>query len=187
MRLLVPTIGHGQAFRNIISMFVLFLLVGVWIHVKLHDSFRISSNITLSAVYQNDYSNNKNKILIHISLFKAGINPELLTLAYEPEAADIYCKELTVQKKEGAEGSNLQSFEAGQQFLVLDCGGRYMYILSDNLGEYWTQGSVTIITRNDPNPMLLYLIYWYVLGFGSFCAMIVTGPCATGWKLFYSM
>jgi hypothetical protein len=58
---------------------------------------------------------------------------------------------------QGAEGSNLQSFEAGQQFLVLDCGGRYMYILSDNLGEYWTQGSVTIITRNDPNPMLLYL------------------------------
>ena len=97
------------------------------------NSFRISSNSTFSAVYQNDYSNKK-KIVIHISLFKAGIDPELLTLAYEPEAAAIYCKELTVQKKKGAEGSNLQSFEPGQQFLVLDCGGRYMYILSDNLG-----------------------------------------------------
>jgi len=76
----------------------------------------------------------KINIFIHISYFKAGIDPELLTLAYEPEAAAIYCKELTVQKKEGAEGSNLQSFESGQQFLVLDCGGRYMYILSDNMG-----------------------------------------------------
>jgi hypothetical protein len=101
------------------------------------DSFLINSNTTfsavyLSAVYQNDYSNTI--FFIHISYFKAGIYQELLTLAYESEAAAIYCKELTVQKKEGAEGSNLQSFESGQQFLVLDCGGRYMYILSDNLG-----------------------------------------------------
>lgn len=54
---------------------------------------------------------------------KAGIPDEMLTLAYEPEAAAIYCKELTVQKKEGAESSSLSSFEPGQQFLVLDCGG----------------------------------------------------------------
>jgi hypothetical protein len=76
------------------------------------------------------------RFFIHISYFKAGIDTELLTLAYEPEAAAIYCKELTVKKKEGAEGSNLKSFEPGQQFLVLDCGGRYMYILLDNLGCY---------------------------------------------------
>ena len=74
--------------------------------------------------YQNVCSNRKFPIFIHISYLKAGIDPELLTLAYEPEAAAIYCKELTVQKKEGAEGSNMQSFEPGQQFLVLDCGGR---------------------------------------------------------------
>ena len=29
---------------------------------------------------------------IIISYFKAGIDPEFLTLAYEPEAAAIYCK-----------------------------------------------------------------------------------------------
>ena len=87
-------------------------------------------------VYQNVYSKRKFPIFIHISYFKAGINPEFLTLAYEPEAAAIYCKELTVQKKEGTEGSTLKSFEPGQQFLVLDCGGRYMYILPDNLGYY---------------------------------------------------
>jgi hypothetical protein len=45
-------------------------------------------------VYQNVYSNRK----FHIFYFKAGINREFLTLAYEPEAAAIYCKELTVQK-----------------------------------------------------------------------------------------
>jgi hypothetical protein len=87
-------------------------------------------------VHQIVYSNRKFPIFIHISYFKAGIDPELLTLAYEPEAAAIYCKDLTFQRKEGAEGSNLKSFEPGQQFLVLDCGGRYMYILPDNLGFY---------------------------------------------------
>ena len=71
---------------------------------------------------------------MHISYFKAGIDPALLTLVCEPEAAAMYCKVMTVQKNEGEEGSNLQSFEHGQKFLVLDCGGRYMYILFDNLG-----------------------------------------------------
>ena len=174
---MLPTIVHGQVFRKIISMF--YAVPSIWgvDSCQTPDGFCISSNTTFSAVYQIDYSNKKITIFIHISLFKAGIDPELLTLAYEPEAAAIYCKELAVQK----------SFEHGQKFLVLDCGGRYMYILSGNLGEHWTQGSVTIITRNDPNPMLLYLIYWYMVGFGSFCAMIVTSPCATGWRLFYSM
>jgi hypothetical protein len=41
----------------------------------------------------------------------------LFVSSYEPEAAAIYCKELTVQKKEDAEGSILKSFELGQQFL----------------------------------------------------------------------
>ncbi|CAG2209083.1 unnamed protein product [Mytilus edulis] len=53
----------------------------------------------------------------------AGIDEDFLTLAYEPEAAAIYCKEATVQRKEGTEGCSLQSFDAGHQFLVLDCGG----------------------------------------------------------------
>ena len=95
-------------------------------HIKL---YRV--HLTVNMI---DYSNKKITIFIHISLFKGGIDAELLTLAYEPEAAAIYCKEYAVQKNEGAEGSNLQSFEHGQKFLVLDCGGRYMHILSDNLG-----------------------------------------------------
>jgi hypothetical protein len=45
-----------------------------------------------------DYSNKKITIFIHISLFKGGIDAKLLTLAYEPEAAAIYCKEYAVQK-----------------------------------------------------------------------------------------
>ncbi|XP_076090396.1 perlucin-like protein [Mytilus galloprovincialis] len=54
--------------------------------------------------------------------FFAGIDEDFLTLAYEPEAAAIYCKEATVQRKEGTEECSLQSFDAGHQFLVLDCG-----------------------------------------------------------------
>lgn len=47
----------------------------------------------------------------------------MLSLAYEPEAAAICCKEATVKKREGAKGCSLDSFEPGQQFMVLDCGG----------------------------------------------------------------
>ena len=55
--------------------------------------------------------------------FKAGIAEDLLTLAYEPEAAAIYCKEMTVQRREGTEGGSMDTFNVGERFLVLDCGG----------------------------------------------------------------
>ncbi|XP_071157510.1 heat shock 70 kDa protein 12A-like [Mytilus edulis] len=54
---------------------------------------------------------------------QAGIPDDMLTLAYEPEAAALYYKELIEQKKEGAESSSSSSLEPGQQFLVLDWGG----------------------------------------------------------------
>ena len=50
----------------------------------------------------------------------------------------------------------------------------------DNMNYYWTQGSVTIIIRNDPNSMLLYLVHFGIV-------MIVTGHCDTGWRLLYSV
>ena len=81
MRLLLPTIVHGQVFRKIISMF--YAVPSIWgvDSCQTPDGFCISSNTTFSAVYQIDYSNKKITIFIHISLFKAGIDPELLTLA----------------------------------------------------------------------------------------------------------
>ncbi|XP_060600928.1 heat shock 70 kDa protein 12A-like [Ruditapes philippinarum] len=55
---------------------------------------------------------------------KAGIPEDQLTLALEPEAAAIYCKELMVSKaKEQNEEANLQIFDPGSQFIVLDLGG----------------------------------------------------------------
>ncbi|CAC5384393.1 unnamed protein product [Mytilus coruscus] len=54
---------------------------------------------------------------------KAGISDKLLTLAYEPEAAAIYCKEMTVQRKVGNGRASMDTFKVGQKFIVLDCGG----------------------------------------------------------------
>ncbi|XP_053373620.1 heat shock 70 kDa protein 12B-like [Mercenaria mercenaria] len=55
---------------------------------------------------------------------KAGIPEDQLTLALEPEAAAIYCKELVVSKaKEQGKEAQLQSFSPGAQFMVLDLGG----------------------------------------------------------------
>lgn len=56
-------------------------------------------------------------------MFQAGIPDNLLTLAYEPEAAAIYCKEMTVQRIVKNGRARMDTFEAGQKFLVLDCGG----------------------------------------------------------------
>ena len=47
----------------------------------------------------------------------------MLSLAYEPEAAAIFCKTLTLQKKDNEYGAFMTSFTAGEHFLVLDCGG----------------------------------------------------------------
>ncbi|XP_053391613.1 heat shock 70 kDa protein 12B-like [Mercenaria mercenaria] len=55
---------------------------------------------------------------------KAGIPEDQLTLALEPEAAAIYCKELVVSvAKEQRQEAQLQSFSTGAQFMVLDLGG----------------------------------------------------------------
>ncbi|XP_060608535.1 heat shock 70 kDa protein 12A-like [Ruditapes philippinarum] len=55
---------------------------------------------------------------------KAGIPEDQLTLALEPEAAAIYCKELVVSRaKEQKQEAKLQTFDPGSQFMVLDLGG----------------------------------------------------------------
>ncbi|CAC5370253.1 unnamed protein product [Mytilus coruscus] len=54
---------------------------------------------------------------------QAGIEDGLLSLAYEPEAAAIYCKDITLQKKVNGPVGSLETFDFGHQFLVLDCGG----------------------------------------------------------------
>lgn len=56
-------------------------------------------------------------------MFQTGISDNLLTLAYEPKAAAIYCKEMIVQRIVKNESASMDTFKAGQKFLVLDCGG----------------------------------------------------------------
>ena len=54
--------------------------------------------------------------------FQAWIETNRLVIALEPEAASIFCKELLVEKFE--EGSdNINVFQEGQKYLVLDAGG----------------------------------------------------------------
>ncbi|WAQ93669.1 HS12B-like protein [Mya arenaria] len=54
----------------------------------------------------------------------AGIPDDQLTLAYEPEAAAVYCKEIKVAlSTERGQTSELKSFGAGSKFMVIDLGG----------------------------------------------------------------
>ncbi|KAH3716331.1 heat shock 70 kDa protein 12B-like [Dreissena polymorpha] len=55
---------------------------------------------------------------------KAGIPEDQLFLAYEPEAAAIYCKEsFTTIAREQKKSAELIPFKTGDQFMVIDCGG----------------------------------------------------------------
>lgn len=55
---------------------------------------------------------------------KAGIPVKQLTLAYEPEAAALYCRESTYQRKQQLIGP-IAAFGTGESLLILDCGGKY--------------------------------------------------------------
>jgi len=59
-------------------------------------------------------------------MLQAGIQDNRLLLALEPEAAAIYCKDVSVRKSDDSE---LISFEPGEQFVLIDLGGKteYMY------------------------------------------------------------
>lgn len=62
---------------------------------------------------------------------QAGIDDTLLSLAYEPEAAAIYCRDIIIQKKTDGEDYSMASLDPGEKFLVLDCGGKLcLYILT---------------------------------------------------------
>ncbi|WAR14116.1 HS12B-like protein, partial [Mya arenaria] len=54
----------------------------------------------------------------------AGIKEDKLSLAYEPEAAAIYCKHMRLAKlREPGKDATIQAFPTGLKFLVLDLGG----------------------------------------------------------------
>ncbi|KAH3735129.1 hypothetical protein DPMN_041591 [Dreissena polymorpha] len=60
------------------------------------------------------------KQFMRLAAHEAGISPEKLTIALEPEAASIYCRHLPVEKDGG---SDISSFRSGTKYLVLDAGG----------------------------------------------------------------
>ncbi|XP_052819483.1 uncharacterized protein LOC128245378 isoform X3 [Mya arenaria] len=59
---------------------------------------------------------------------RAGIKEDKLSLAYEPEAAAIYCKHMRLAKlREPGKDATIQAFPTGLKFLVLDLGGAVLY------------------------------------------------------------
>lgn len=67
----------------------------------------------------------KTEIKSNHILTKAGIPGLQLTLAYEPEAAALYCRESTYQRKGQLIGP-ISTFGTGESLLILDCGGKYL-------------------------------------------------------------
>lgn len=63
-------------------------------------------------------------VLFLTSFRQAGIPEQQLTLAYEPEAAAVFCKESKIKKKQKAgQKAELLSLGAGSKFMIVDLGG----------------------------------------------------------------
>ncbi|CAG2199864.1 unnamed protein product [Mytilus edulis] len=62
------------------------------------------------------------KQFMRLAALEAGIPGSQLTLAYEPEAAALYCRESTYQRKGQLIGP-ISTFGTGESLLILDCGG----------------------------------------------------------------
>ncbi|XP_060606845.1 heat shock 70 kDa protein 12A-like [Ruditapes philippinarum] len=72
---------------------------------------------------------------------EAGIQSQNLLVALEPEAASLYCKYLTIQKKKDgkAESEVLSSFEPDARYMVVDAGGGTIDII---VHEVCTDGTL---------------------------------------------
>ncbi|XP_052235934.1 heat shock 70 kDa protein 12A-like isoform X4 [Dreissena polymorpha] len=64
--------------------------------------------------------NDQAKHFMRLAAQEAEMSPEQLTLAFEPEAASIFCRHLKVQTHSDC---SISSFQSGKKYLVLDVGG----------------------------------------------------------------
>lgn len=72
--------------------------------------------LTVPAIWDN-----RAKFFMREAAIEAGICSDQLIIALEPEAASIYCKQLPVERLEGANTNSV--FPPGSKYLVLDAGG----------------------------------------------------------------
>ncbi|XP_060065872.1 heat shock 70 kDa protein 12B-like [Ylistrum balloti] len=85
---------------------------------------------------------------------KAGIHSDQLDIALEPEAASIYCKHISVSRRErqethGAEGVGLEAMCPGTKYLVLDAGGGTIDITVQRVQENGTLHQVYMANGGD--------------------------------------
>jgi len=82
----------------------------------LHEGFPFHQ---LCFVYQNKCI----KYISKLKFIQAGISNDQLTLAYEPEVAAIYCKEVKIAQASETQ-KELKGFSPGSRYMVIDLGGR---------------------------------------------------------------
>ncbi|VDI41244.1 Hypothetical predicted protein [Mytilus galloprovincialis] len=66
---------------------------------------------------------------------KAGINPVLLSLVLEPEAAAVFCKYVAIRSSKDGKEAKLEVFESGSQFVIVDLGGGTVDITCNEVTE----------------------------------------------------
>ena len=85
-------------------------------------------------------------MIVAYIFLQAGIEDKQLTLALEPEAAAIYCKQIAIQRFEKDDKTILSAFEPGTKFLLLDLGGmRYLALFSEtSVTAGWNDDAVKL-------------------------------------------
>ena len=69
--------------------------------------------------------------VLHNALLQAGIPSSCLKIALEPEAASLFCKTVAVEKRTQS-NLTVSTFESGAKYIVLDCGGKMVYVNNNN-------------------------------------------------------
>ena len=80
---------------------------------------------------------------------QAGIIPDRLLIALEPEAASIYCKHQL-------EKSNIKMFETGSRNVILDAGGNVYTICK------LCYSMMMIYINHNLSPNMIFPTIWYV-------------------------
>ncbi|XP_060603539.1 heat shock 70 kDa protein 12B-like [Ruditapes philippinarum] len=115
--------GKRLTALDIFAMSIKFLVDDMYKIVKLRVSGIIRQDevhwvLTVPAIWTDSA-----KQFMREAAEKAGITKDKLSIALEPEAASIYCRNLPIEKTVGPMTASISSFPIGTKYMILDAGG----------------------------------------------------------------
>ncbi|XP_052760705.1 heat shock 70 kDa protein 12A-like isoform X2 [Mya arenaria] len=117
------TFNNELPAQRVISMALKFLKDDLMKDVRSRNSTQIHNNDVLWVLTVPAIWSDQAKCFMRECAVMAGILNENLILALEPEAASMFCRNISVEKTIGSGESSVSSFKPGETYIILDAGG----------------------------------------------------------------